>query len=44
MDVALQVTERVTVLHSGRVVADGPTETVRWDPRVREICLGTSDA
>jgi branched-chain amino acid transport system ATP-binding protein len=44
MDVALELAERVTVLHHGRVVADGPTEAVRRDPRVTEIYLGTSDA
>jgi len=44
MDVALELAERVTVLHYGRVVADGPTEAVRRDPRVTEIYLGTSDA
>jgi ABC-type branched-subunit amino acid transport system ATPase component len=44
MDVALELAERVTVLHYGRVVADGPAEAVRRDPRVTEIYLGTSDA
>jgi branched-chain amino acid transport system ATP-binding protein len=44
MDVALELAERVTVLHYGRVVADGPTEAVRRDPRVRKIYLGTGDA
>jgi branched-chain amino acid transport system ATP-binding protein len=44
MDVALELAERVTVLHYGWVVADGPTEAVRRDPRVTEIYLGTSDA
>jgi branched-chain amino acid transport system ATP-binding protein len=44
MDVALELAERVTVLHHGRVVADGPTEIVRRDPRVTEIYLGTDDA
>lgn len=43
-DVALELAERVTVLHYGRVVADGPTEAVRQDPRVTEIYLGASDA
>jgi branched-chain amino acid transport system ATP-binding protein len=44
MDVALELAERVTVLHHGRVVADGPTAAVRRDPRVAEIYLGTRDA
>jgi branched-chain amino acid transport system ATP-binding protein len=40
MDVALAVSEHVTVLHHGRVVADGPRDAVRADPHVREIYLG----
>ena len=40
MDVALEVARHVTVLHYGRVIADGPRETVRNDPTVREIYLG----
>ena len=40
MDIALQVAEQVTVLHYGRVIADGPRETVEDDPTVREIYLG----
>jgi branched-chain amino acid transport system ATP-binding protein len=41
MDVALELAERVTVLHHGRVIADGATDAVRRDPRVTEIYLGT---
>jgi branched-chain amino acid transport system ATP-binding protein len=40
MDIALEVARHVTVLHYGRVVADGSRETVRADPLVREIYLG----
>jgi branched-chain amino acid transport system ATP-binding protein len=40
MDVALTLAERVTVLHQGRVLADGTREQVRADARVREIYLG----
>jgi branched-chain amino acid transport system ATP-binding protein len=40
MDIALQVAQQVTVLHYGRVIADGPRETVKMDPTVREIYLG----
>ncbi|HET9540498.1 MAG TPA: ABC transporter ATP-binding protein [Candidatus Limnocylindria bacterium] len=40
MDIALQVAQQVTVLHYGRVIADGPRETVKADPTVREIYLG----
>jgi ABC-type branched-subunit amino acid transport system ATPase component len=40
MDIALQVAQQVTVLHYGRVIADGARETVKADPTVREIYLG----
>jgi branched-chain amino acid transport system ATP-binding protein len=40
MDIALEVAQQVTVLHYGRVIADGPRETVKADPTVREIYLG----
>jgi branched-chain amino acid transport system ATP-binding protein len=40
MDIALEVAQQVTVLHYGRVIADGPSETVKMDPTVREIYLG----
>ena len=32
--------DRVTVLHYGRVIADGPRDEVRRDPQVQEIYLG----
>ena len=40
MDVALTLADRVTVLHQGRVLADGPRDAIRADPRVAEIYLG----
>jgi branched-chain amino acid transport system ATP-binding protein len=40
MDVAFGLTDRVTVLHNGRVVADGSRDAVRADPLVAEIYLG----
>jgi branched-chain amino acid transport system ATP-binding protein len=40
MDIALEVARHVTVLHYGRVIADGPREAVKADPTVREIYLG----
>jgi branched-chain amino acid transport system ATP-binding protein len=40
MDIALEVARDVTVLHYGRVIADGPRDVVRADPMVREIYLG----
>ena len=40
MDIALEVAQHVTVLHYGKVIADGPREAVKTDPTVREIYLG----
>lgn len=40
MDIALEIAQRVTVLHYGRVIADGPRDAVKADPTVREIYLG----
>ena len=40
MDIALELSARVTVLHYGRVIADGSREAIRADPQVRGIYLG----
>ena len=40
MDIALEIAEHVTVLHYGRVIADGLRDAVKTDPLVREIYLG----
>jgi branched-chain amino acid transport system ATP-binding protein len=40
MDVAFEVTDRITVLHYGRVVADGMAHEVKANPLVQEIYLG----
>jgi branched-chain amino acid transport system ATP-binding protein len=40
MDVAFALTDRITVLHYGRVVADGLAQAVKADPLVQEIYLG----
>jgi branched-chain amino acid transport system ATP-binding protein len=40
MDIALELSQMVTVLHYGRVIADGPRERVKADPQVKEIYLG----
>jgi cobalt/nickel transport system ATP-binding protein len=37
LDLVLDVCRRTLVLHDGRLVADGPTETVLRDPRVCEL-------
>ncbi|MGH7278813.1 MAG: ATP-binding cassette domain-containing protein, partial [Candidatus Rokuibacteriota bacterium] len=44
MSVAFELTDRVTVLHYGRVVADGHGTEVRANPLVQEIYLGTAAA
>jgi branched-chain amino acid transport system ATP-binding protein len=40
MDVVFGLAERITVLHHGRVIADGAAAQVRADERVQEIYLG----
>ena len=40
MDIALEVAREVTVLHYGRVIADGTRDEIRAHPLVREIYLG----
>lgn len=40
MDFVKKIAHRVTVLHQGRLLAEGPMETVQADPRVIEVYLG----
>lgn len=40
MDVAFDLADRITVLHQGRLIAEGDVETIRNDPQVTEIYLG----
>jgi ABC-type branched-subunit amino acid transport system ATPase component len=40
MDVAFQLAHRMIVLHNGRVIAEGPPERIKMDPKVKEIYLG----
>jgi branched-chain amino acid transport system ATP-binding protein len=44
MDVALDLADRVLVLHQGRVLAAGSPEEIRRDPRVAETYLGAGHA
>jgi branched-chain amino acid transport system ATP-binding protein len=41
MDTALDLAERVTVLHYGNVIVEGTRSEVVSDPRTREVYLGT---
>jgi branched-chain amino acid transport system ATP-binding protein len=40
MDVAFDLADRITVLHQGRLIAEGDPETIRHHPQVSEIYLG----
>jgi branched-chain amino acid transport system ATP-binding protein len=40
MDVAFEIAERITVLHFGSVLAEGPLNQIRGNPKVTEIYLG----
>ena len=40
MDFVRSIARRVTVLHEGRVLAEGPFDAVQNDERVREVYLG----
>ncbi len=40
MDVVMGLADRISVLHHGRVIADGSPETIRSDQRVQEVYMG----
>jgi len=41
MEVVFSIAQRITVLHQGRVIADGEPAAVRSDPEVRRVYLGS---
>ncbi len=40
MDVALGLADQVTVMHRGRVMAEGAPEDVQANPEVRDVYFG----
>lgn len=42
MDVVFAAAHRIMVMHQGRLVAEGPPQVVRDNPRVQEVYLGGS--
>jgi branched-chain amino acid transport system ATP-binding protein len=40
MDVAFDLADRITVLHQGRLIAEGDRQVIRNHPQVNEIYLG----
>ncbi len=44
MDVAFRVADRVTVMHDGRVIADGAPEEIRASQTVQDVYLGAYHA
>jgi branched-chain amino acid transport system ATP-binding protein len=40
MDVAFEIAEQITVLHFGTILAEGPVEHIKGNPKVTEIYLG----
>ncbi len=41
MDLVLSLVDRITCLDSGRTIADGTPDSIRTDPEVRRVYLGT---
>jgi branched-chain amino acid transport system ATP-binding protein len=44
MDVVFGISEKVTVLHQGRVIAEGPPEEIKQNEEVHMVYLGQSEA
>jgi len=44
MDVVMKLAERITVMHQGRIIADGTPNEIRSNELVKSVYLGGSDA
>jgi branched-chain amino acid transport system ATP-binding protein len=44
MDVAFEIGERFTILHQGRIIADGSAQVIRANAEVQSIYFGEADA
>jgi branched-chain amino acid transport system ATP-binding protein len=42
MEVVFSISQRILVLHQGRLIAEGPPEQVRQNPEVQKVYLGES--
>ncbi len=40
LDVVMDLAKRITVMHRGKIIADGNPEEIRSNNKVREIYLG----
>jgi len=40
MDVAFEIADKITVLHFGTILAEGPLDQIRENEKVTEIYLG----
>ena len=43
MDVVFGISDRITVLHEGRVIAEGSVADVQADPQVMAVYLGSAE-
>jgi urea transport system ATP-binding protein len=41
MEFVRSIARKVTVLHEGRILAEGPMDRIQADPRVVEVYLGS---